>query len=194
MNLFSIVSFFLFGMSHPWRSRQVTIAWSAGAKRNERREPTCHFLLQPRFLGISFAVTTIRIRISGVRGNARALPSNRRNVRKRGGNWYLSSFLFAATSKPYVDLRRAVAVLAPVESATSRSKEKKISFTPPRGVAVLDKIAACLYMWRGVKAILHGPLLTILVWWFIQAECIRREEFLFRASVGIIRGSNWGFP
>lgn len=71
----------------------------------------------------------------------------------------------------------------------SRKRKKNISFTPLRGVAEPDKIAACLYTRRDVKANLHGPLLMIH-----PSRMLSTKGFLFQAGIGIIHGSNRGNP
>jgi len=183
--IFSLLFFFY----SEWVIHDDRIEWrlrdpQKRTKRNERRidAPFPSAVAVSRNIPCGHDDTDKDILVYEVRN-----ASNHRDVRKLAGNWYLSFFLFPMTSKPYVDLRRAVQCWHRWTCYQS-AKKKEISFTPLWGVAETDKIAVCVHTWRKVKANLHGSLLMILDLMTHLRQHIRRKKFLFRKDVAAFVG------
>ncbi|EGI61822.1 hypothetical protein G5I_09941 [Acromyrmex echinatior] len=106
-------------------------AWCVGeeegeerAKRNERRTdaPFPSAVAVSRNIPCGHDGTDKDILVYEVRN-----ASNRRDVRKLAGNWYLSFFLFTVTSKPYVGPKpqKGCTVLAPLNVLPVSAKKKR---------------------------------------------------------------------
>lgn len=183
-------SFFFYSDSSATRSRRVTIAWFAGTSEIKWKENR---------RAVSFAVAVSRNILCGRDGTDKDIwiwRAQRLRIVGPGnsaGTGISRPFYSPRPQNPALTLEgpRGAGTVA---SATSQLKKKNISFTPLRGVAEPDKIAACLYTRRDVKANLHGLVLMIHPSWRLSTK-----GFLFQAGISIIHGkksreSDWNFP